>query len=126
MLILGSGSFPRGLLHHCPVCTGGPGPVPAKLFQDLETLPTEGLFTHQPYLVHTTDENGRGWFPPRTPEIMTPLSMGLVSRVLPLERHQLLPSGRRVPWSSLPPGSHGHCSPHISFENTALIYHVLV
>ena len=58
---------------------GGPGPVPAKLFQDLETLPTEGLFTHQPYLVHTTDDNGRGWFPSRTPEIMTPLPMGLVS-----------------------------------------------
>ena len=53
--------------------------MPAKLFQDLETLPTEGLFTHQPYLVHTTDDNGRGWFPSRTPEIMTPLPMGLVS-----------------------------------------------
>lgn len=37
ILTLGSGSFPQSLLHHCPFYMGGPGPVLAKLFQDLET-----------------------------------------------------------------------------------------
>lgn len=66
---------------------GGSGLAPVKLLQDLETLPIEGSFTYQSYLVHTINGNGKGWFPTRTLEIVALLPMGFDAWELPLEGH---------------------------------------